>query len=351
MSIQFVLLIIFFLIIVFYYFDIKTKEQFILNNYNSSKYNLSDKYNGNNKYNEYIDDYIDIPENENIFVEGQFHTDYRDTITSFNNLVPAQKQLFNLENIPIKRKVFTNNNTNEVNKLVNDFIYELNKNVAESVSNYRNGNSGWDEVIPDKKIESGWEKHMKSLELPQNLYPEPAVKSKVDLISISNLIKYETDHEIKYSCELLIKKENVKDKLLVKISFVINKNSTKNIMIEEIHILGFYTQNGKMGVGIDNPDDFYNFKNMENQEIVDRGTIVKQLINKYNNRNKDMTYFNSSLNGFNASLTNFNGPLSKEQKEFRNEVPHESTTDSYQVTQTIFDDLYNKNQIKVHGEN
>jgi hypothetical protein len=90
---------------------------------------------------------------------------------------------------------------------------------------------------------------------------------------------------------------------------------------------------------------------MEKQEILDRGTIVKQLINKYKQRTKDMTYFNSAINGFNASLANFNGPLSEEQKKFRSEVPHLSNYFPYQVTQTINEDLYNKNIIKVHGNN
>src|SRR5438046_1107481 len=36
-----------------------------------------------------------------VFVEGQFHTDYRDAITAFNNM-SSGKQIFNQANVPIE---------------------------------------------------------------------------------------------------------------------------------------------------------------------------------------------------------------------------------------------------------
>ena len=53
------------------------------------------------------------------FTEGQFHNDYRDTITAFNNIAPSQKQIFNQGNIPI---VLSNPPVREVKKLIRDFI-------------------------------------------------------------------------------------------------------------------------------------------------------------------------------------------------------------------------------------
>lgn len=284
-----------------------------------------------------------------IFVEGQFHNDYRDTITAFNNIAPSQKQIFNQANIPAN---FTNPPINEVKKLVKDFMRELNKNVLSSVPEFRNKHSGWDEVMPEKNVESGWDKHMKSLGLHASLYPEPAKKSKVKLIAIDHVEKYEVDDEIKYVCYLYLQKKNIMDQLVIKVSFVINKretnldrkffdtenvHDTENVIIEEIFILGHLAVDG-IDKTNSKPDQFYNFKNLENQGIIDQKTIIKELIKKYKDRSKE-TGYNASINGFNASLANFNGPLDPETKQFRDGVPNTMNTKSYQATQTIYDDL------------
>lgn len=351
------------LIALIIYIVYKNTDKIITNKetFDSSDDYLNDlsKYVVTDKYNDDTNKALNI-----VFIEGQYHTDYRDTVTGFNNIVPSQKQIFNQENVPIK---FTNPDLSEVQKLIKDFIKELNKNIMTEVGDTRTSNSGWDEIIPEKTIESGWEKQMRALNLPTNLYPEPAKKSKVILVAIDHIEKYETDNEIKYSCFLFLQKKNIKDQLVIKVSFVLNKKSVNldrkffdsesmspddpHVIIEEIFILGYLTSDGNTGATKKTPDDFYKFSGLENQDILDRGVIIKELIKKYKSRTKDMNYFNASLNGFNASLANFNGPLDKEQTEFRKEVPHLMNSKSYQVTQTIEDDLNNKNRIMVHGKN
>lgn len=285
-----------------------------------------------------------------IFVEGQFHTDYRDTITAFNNIAPSQKQIFNQANIPTN---FSNPPVDEVKRMVKDFMRAINKNVAEVVSDVRNAHSGWDEVMPEKNVESGWSKHMKSMGLHASLYPEPAKRAKVKLVAIDHVEKYDIEDEIKYVCYLYLQKKNIKDQLVVKVSFVINKRETnldrkffdnenvrdsENVIIEEIFILGHLSLEGDNKTD-SRPDQFYNFKGLENQEIVDQKTIIKELIKKFKERSRETGYNNASINGFNASLANFNGPLDPETQKFRDEVPHTMNTKSYQATQTIYDDL------------
>jgi hypothetical protein len=292
-----------------------------------------------------------------IFNEGQFHNDYRDTITAFNNIAPSQKQIFNHANIPVQ---FINPSIDEVKYIIKDFMKDLNKNIITDVSDYRNNNTGWDESTPDKKVKSGWDKQMQSLGLPTNLYPEPAKKSKIRLIAIDHVERYDTEDETKYVCFLFLQKKGIKDQMSVKISFVLDKkdvnedrnffdkdnkstnhklsNKNQTVVIEEIYILGFMTIDGTTTIN-KTPDDFYNFKGMENEGMLDQATIMKELIKKQKDRTKHTTDFNVPINGLNPSLSNFNGPLDKEQTKFRNEVPKTYDTQSYQVTQTIFDDF------------
>jgi hypothetical protein len=274
------------------------------------------------------------------FVESQFHNDYRDTITAFNNIAPSQKQIFNISNMPVD---FSNPNSSQVKKLVNDFIKELNNNIIKEVPDYRTANSGWDELLEDPKLkENGWDKAMKSLGLPKNVYPDPAKKSKVKVIKIDHIEKYESEDEIKYNCFLFIKKCNVEDILVIKISFVLdkriinedrlffNKNSSETkVVIEEIFILGYMTEKG-VGRNNDFKDRFYNFSNLDKDGILDDKEIISQLNKKLAQRSAETQRFNDTL-----------------EPQFRNlklGAPHLSNYNSYQATNTIYDDiLKNKN--------
>ena len=253
-----------------------------------------------------------------IFVEAQYHSDYRDTITAFNNIVPCQKPMFNPGSLPVEKSII---DTSEVKKMVNDFIKELNRNISNEVPEYRNSNSGWDELIPEKKIKSGWNKQRESLGLPTSLYPDPAIKSKIRLINIDFIEKYETDNEIKYVVYMFIQKKNVEDKLLIKISFIINKNDINEsrkffekdnnvqdleIYIEDIFMIGYMTFGNENKSG-KKPEDFYNFDGLENQDILDQKVIMQELIKKYKQRTNDMNNFNADLYNDNQ-LNNKNLP-------------------------------------------
>ena len=297
----------------------KNKDKDYLNDL--LKYADNTTYEGNNAYN------LD-------FIEAQFHNDYRDLITAFNNIAPSQKQVFNIANVPPK---FTNANPSEVKKLIYDFLKELNKNLFREVSDFRTANSGWDELLEDPKCESGWEKSMKSLGLPKSIYPDTAKKGKVQLVKLDHIEKYETENEIKYTCYLFLKKSNVDDILVIKVSFVLDKrninedrlffNDTKTetkVILEEIFILGYMTEKG---VGRNNHprDKFYNFDDLEKDGMMDDKAILKQLNKKLAERHAETQRFDNSLDD--------------QYRTLKTETPNISNYQSFQATQTIYDDL------------
>ena len=274
------------------------------------------------------------------FIEIQFNDDYRDALTAFNNIAPSQKQIFNIANLPVK---FTNAQTNEIKQIVNDFIYELNRNIKEEVSDFRNNNTGWDELAQDKQEKSGWDKAMQDLGLPKSLYKDPAKKGVIRLIKIDHVEKYESEDEIKYATYLILKKKNVEDQMVIKVSFVLDKkllndervvfmvdsdksnNSVKlSAVIEEIYTLGFMV---RQGIGRSNQprDKFYNFKSLEKDGILDQDAIISELNMKLKERSKERDSF----------LRN----LDDEVLQQKLEVPHLANMQSYQATQTIYDDI------------
>lgn len=276
------------------------------------------------------------------FIDTQFHNDYRDTINAFNDLAPSQKQIFNLNNDSVKFSNPSYDNI-KIKELINDFIKELNNKIIQT-NDYSNPNSGWDNLSPQKPIKTGWDTAMESLNLPNNLYNEPAGKDFVKLINVDHIEKYSTNNgnEDKIVCYLFIKKENTKDILSIKVSFVINNtiyenysygNNNNYIVIEEIFIIGILTplKSNTLGRYTDSKDKFYHFSNLDVNNITSDDEIIKQLNEKNKIRYDEMQRFNDTLEPDFQDLIN---------------VPNLSNTKSYQATQTIYDDFMKKRSYK-----
>lgn len=301
----------------------------------SKKENFEKKKNINTDDYKYIDNINKLAKEEDykdvqpLFIEAQYHNDYRDVITSINNIAPAQKQVFNLSNIPVKTSSVS---IDEVRDLIKEFIIELNEDIIR-LPQFRTNNTGWDEPIPDKDVKHGWEKHMQSLGLKGYLYDKSANNSPIILKKIDSINKFETNFQIRYEITLIIYKKNTDDDLVIKISLVRDKrlpnnhNYKTNIIIEFIYVIGFFTKNA-IDTNAKSPDNFYIFDNIDNQKISDRESIIKQLRNKLIQRNNN--------------INNFNNSLDNEMKNFKLGLPHLSNYDSYKITQTIYDDLNNK---------
>jgi hypothetical protein len=274
------------------------------------------------------------------YLDMQFHNNYRDVLTAINNIAPDQKQIFNMGNIPV---ITTIPNTSEVKNMVDQFIQELNKNIKSEVSNVLTKNSGWDDLAPQKKVKTGWEKEQDVLGVV-DIYDDPAKKSSVRLVKIMELEKQETEAEQKYLIKLIIQKKNVKEQMILKLSFVIpkivtdertlfknahcgsekyitdNPNSkstpdklgSSNVIMEEIFVVGFLSDDDENNIMNYNPNDFeeYSFQRMDNNEVLATSTIMKELQKKFNQRKCEAEKFNNAMDNetrkFHESMTQQN---------------------------------------------
>lgn len=224
------------------------------------------------------------------FVEMQFHNDYKDTLTAFNNIVPCQSQMFNKSNLPVTA---IEPNINEVKQLIVSFINEVNKNIKHQTGDDEISPIGWNDFKPEKKIESGWDRQQKALGLPTSVYKDGASKAPIKLVKIDHLEKYETDDETRHVTYLIIQKKNVDDQMVIRVSFVIDRNdlnidreffdSEKNfyetvVKIEEVFVVGFMSNSGKKCDGA--RQDFYNFETIDNSEMLSDKDIIVALNKK-----------------------------------------------------------------------
>ena len=278
------------------------------------------------------------------FINIQFHNDYRDVITGLRNIVPSKRQIFNIENIPL---TYSEPEVGEVKNLLNDFSKVLNDNLKSEVPLYRNVNSGWDEAMQDPQFqEDGWAKAQKALGIAPSLYDKPAPNSPIKIIHVKRIQKYETEDEIKYVIEMVMKKLNVKDQMIVKGHFVqdkrilkdednffINKRVEMRIMIEEVYIVGFLSDDGPKGsqqqLENDYGDDLhFPYDDMEKNNIVSPKYVQKVLMEKYDQRSRE-----SEMR---------NGLLDEEGQDYHKTLPNLYDYSNITGTRTIFDDMNEK---------
>lgn len=270
------------------------------------------KYENDDSVDEYdekrVDKYIDVilkakSKGKNIkvnehFVENQWHTDYRDTMNAFDLVVPNRKQIFNVCALPVDQ--VSEVNEKDTKYLVKKFIKEINSTVKNKVSDEL-GSTSWVDNQSQKKVESGWDKQQKALGLPTSVYAEPAKKAPIKLVKIDHAEKYETEKEIRYSLFLIIQKSGVKDQLVIKCNFVVDKNdvnidrdffaSDKNsfkttVQIEEISIIGYLTKN-EFGERT-KQEDFYQFDAITDGRMFSQEQIIKELNKKKAEYAKEM---------------------------------------------------------------
>lgn len=238
------------------------------------------------------------------FVEMRVHNDYRDTITSFNNVAPDQRPMFNRSVLPVKQ---IDVNPKEVKPLVKAFIKRVNDEVRYNVSDNLEENSGWDELSPEKKDRDGWEKQMEDLGLPGTLYNRPAKRAKVKLIKIDAVQKFATEEQLNFIVHMILQKKNANDQMIVKVSYIMDNLDTNadrnlnnkdaqvdyNVKIEEIAIVGFLTDH-QYGDPT-NRKDFYEFTNIEKDDMIDQELLLKTLKDKYKQRQIESDGFNVNI--------------------------------------------------------
>lgn len=237
------------------------------------------------------------------YVEMRVHNDYRDTITAFNNVAPDQRPIFNRSVLPVKQ---IDVNPVEVKPLIMAFIKRINEEVKYRITDTHNENSGWDEMAPEKK-KDGWGDYMNELGLPESIYNQPAKRAKIKLIKIDAVQKFATEDQLNFIVHMIIQKPNTEDQMIVKVSYVMDnidlnaeRNFNKsefdvnfNVKIEEIAIVGFLTDHS-YGDKTERKD-FYEFTNIEKDNIMDTKLILKALKDKYKQRQIESDGFNVTI--------------------------------------------------------
>jgi hypothetical protein len=236
------------------------------------------------------------------FIEMRVHNDYRDTLTAFNNVAPDQRPIFNRSVLPVKQ---IDVDPIEVKPLVKAFIKRVNDEVRY-MPDTQNENSGWDELAPEKK-KNGWGDYMNDLGLPESIFNEPAKRAKIKLVKIDQVQKFATEQQLNFIVHMIIQKKNTSDQMVVKVSYVMdnvdlnaerNFNKTDfnvdfNVKIEEIAIIGFMTDHS-YGSKTERKD-FYEFVNIEKDNIMNDEAILKQLQEKYKQRQIESDGFNVTI--------------------------------------------------------
>jgi len=237
------------------------------------------------------------------FIENRVHNDYRDTLTAFNNVAPDQRPIFNKSALPVKQ---INVNPIEVKPLVKAFIKRVNDEVKHNVTDIQHTNSGWDELVQEEK-KDGWGDYMNQLGLPESIYNQPAKRSQIKLIKIDYIQKFATETQLNFIVHMIIQKTNTEDQMIIKVSYVMdnidinaerNFNKTEhdvdfNVKIEEISIIGFLTDHS-YGDKLERKD-FYEFVDIEKDNILSDELILKALKDKYKQRQIESDGFNTII--------------------------------------------------------
>lgn len=222
-------------------------------------------------------------------IKNHYHTDYKDIITIINNIFTSNESKFNIGNLPVKYIKINKNEMDDVNELVHDFIDNINHFLINMPEN-RNEMSGWNEILNEKTIESGWEKQRKSLGLSPSLYNEPAKNDIIKLIDIMNVEKYitiGTINEEKISIMIVLRKLNIKDMILIKIDFLKNLFENKSLIIDNIYIIGYIMKKTDIYTdGYSKNNNFYHFDELNKGEFIDLGVISSVLLKKYQEQQK-----------------------------------------------------------------
>ena len=239
------------------------------------------------------------------FIDMRVHNDYRDTITAFNDIAPDQRPIFNRSVLPVKQ---IDVDPQTVKPLVKAFIKRVNESVKYNVTETINKQSGWDELAEERKSEqTGWDKQMSELGIPETLYNSPAKRAKIKLIKIDTVEKFVTEDQINFIVHMICQKKNTEDQMIVKISYImdnVNTNADRtfnnknvdpeyNVRIEEIYIIGFLT-NYQYGDTSDRKD-YYQFTNIEKDDMIDQELLLKTLKDKYKQRQIESDGFNISI--------------------------------------------------------
>lgn len=240
------------------------------------------------------------------FLDIRIHNDYRDVLTSFDNVAPDQRPYFNRSMLPVRQ---TQVEVVSVKPMVKEFIKRINEDIKVNVYEQVTSQTGWNEYAELKKPEiDGWGKQMKQLGLPESLWDHPAHKDKLRLIKIDSVEKFITEEQINIIVHMIVQKKNVSDQMVIRVSYIMdnvdmnadrnfNKNNIApdyNVRIEEIYVIGYLTDYRYGDTNV-NRKDFYEFVDIEKGDMMDQNLILKTLKDKYKQLQVESDGFNISI--------------------------------------------------------
>ena len=274
--------------------------------------------------------------NDKFFTSCQFHKDYIDVINAFNDydgLSPHDKQLFNINNIPVKidKYIKGSKEINKVNQMVNEFIDEINEKIKENQEDTQHNTvHTWNNKY-EQQYDDSFRKFRRSLGLPETLYNDEVKGTEIKLNKFFNVIKYQTEAEEKYIVHIIITRDMADDALLVKVAFYIDKTNPRNVIIENIDVVGCIS-NRVVTAEYKDVNEFYNFDYLNENNMVDTSNLMNELAYKHLIRQKLA----------NEQIENLN----EDDKLMHNSInPYEYQ--SYKNTKTIYNDVLGTKKFKM----
>ena len=265
------------------------------------------------------------------FISSQFSDNYRDVMTALHNISPNQRQLFNLQMLPVTTTLYDPaiEPPLEIMKLVVQFLTQLNKEIKElpesqeilnDYNNYLPLTSQMDKFVKNRGINSFYN----GLETDFSLYPSTPINSPVELIKILSSEKQFTESETKYVISFAIEKiiKSVTEQMKITTHFIIqndpmegenlfsnieNTNFNRTVAVEYIFIDGFFSNKFNKNFdcyGNDSSDkkntlcdmgNFYNFDNLNKNTMLSDHQIIKALNKKNREHMLEMMNFNANI--------------------------------------------------------
>lgn len=264
------------------------------------------------------------------FAPLRFHPDYIDVINfindNYNNVSPHDKmenKLFNKNDLP----TITNNmpNVKEINKvgsILNNYVKYLNKECQNN--KYSINQNKWENRI-EQNYKDGFQRVQEFLGLPKSLYNRSVSQTELTLDEYYGLQSekvIDTD-EIEYSVYLLLSRKQTRDKMLLKMKFIIND---KKVMIDDIDIIGF-DNNRPLNKNYEDINNYYKFDSLGKSNLISAGDILDEMKYKYAVRENVMQ----------QSIDN----LHPEDKFMHMRI-NPYNYDGIRTTRTIYDDINDK---------
>jgi len=182
-----------------------------------------------------------LPNVNTILSEAKFHNDYRDVNTAIANISSDHRKKFNKEAKPIDKTNMIHDRQTRVYvqnfiDLINSEIDKLNKYLDMSIDR-------WDNQLPQKKVENGWDKLQVQLGLPSSLYSDPAENDHIHLLKIMSANKFDiiNGDETRFKATFIVYKKNVVDQMIITLTMMYKNTNPDNVYIEDIYVDGYLT--------------------------------------------------------------------------------------------------------------